>query len=212
MTHAVIFDIDGTLLESAARDDELYRAAVSSVLGDVRLRAALADYEFVTDTGILLRILDDNGMDRDPQIVEAVRREFETLLREHIRRHGPFAEVPGARSLIRRLSASKDHSVAIATGGWRSTAELKLASSGFEFDGVPLCSADDAVDRRRIMQLALQALGTSVRSVVYYGDGDWDRAACASLEWEFRAVGAGLGGIAHFHDEFTGGTESRCRS
>ena len=41
--NAVIFDIDGTLLHSAAVDDALYRKAVQTVLGDVRLRPALQD-------------------------------------------------------------------------------------------------------------------------------------------------------------------------
>lgn len=35
---AVIFDIDGTLLQSDANDDTLYLAAVRDVLGNVNLR------------------------------------------------------------------------------------------------------------------------------------------------------------------------------
>ena len=59
---AVLFDIDGTLLHSAAVDDALYREAVRVVLGDVRLRPSLHEYEFVTDTGVLRQILDDNAI------------------------------------------------------------------------------------------------------------------------------------------------------
>ena len=60
--HAVIFDIDGTLLHSAEIDDALYRQSVRDVLGDVRLRPTLADYEYVTDSGILAQIFADNGL------------------------------------------------------------------------------------------------------------------------------------------------------
>ena len=49
--HAVIFDIDGTLLHSAAVDDALYREAVRRVLGEVQLRPSLHAYDYVTDTG-----------------------------------------------------------------------------------------------------------------------------------------------------------------
>ena len=60
--HAIVFDIDGTLLKSAAVDDELYRRAVSAVLGPVRFRNSLALYDHVTDSGILAQVLIDNGL------------------------------------------------------------------------------------------------------------------------------------------------------
>ena len=50
---AVIFDIDGTLVESAGFEDDLYVAAVRDVLGDVCIRKTWNTYRHVTDTGIL---------------------------------------------------------------------------------------------------------------------------------------------------------------
>ena len=58
--HAVIFDIDGTLINSASIDDALYREAVRRVLGEVQLRPSLHAYDYVTDTGILYQIVADN--------------------------------------------------------------------------------------------------------------------------------------------------------
>ena len=55
--HAVIFDIDGTLLHSAAVDDALYREAVRQVLGDVQLRASIHAYDYVTNAGIFAQSL-----------------------------------------------------------------------------------------------------------------------------------------------------------
>ena len=51
--HAVIFDIDGTLVQSVEVDESLYVKAIRSVLGQIEFRSNWADYEFVTDTGIL---------------------------------------------------------------------------------------------------------------------------------------------------------------
>ena len=111
--HAIIFDIDGTLLRSAAVDDALYRQAVRQVLGDVRLRSSLHDYEFVTDTGILRQILADNRIDGDDPLV-SIRSAFVDLLRAHVDAEGPFTEIPGARDLLDRLSASPQYAVATA--------------------------------------------------------------------------------------------------
>ena len=57
---AVIFDIDGTLVESSRFEDDLYVAAVRDVLGDVCIRERWSTYRHVTDTGILRQIMEEN--------------------------------------------------------------------------------------------------------------------------------------------------------
>ena len=74
--HAVIFDIDGTLLESASVDDTLYREAVVSVLGDVRFRVSLADYDYVTDSGIVAQVFEDNGIAHAHDDILAIKSHF----------------------------------------------------------------------------------------------------------------------------------------
>lgn len=198
--HAVIFDIDGTLLHSAAADDRLYRAAVETVLGPVSFRKNLNEYDAVTDSGILQQILTDNRHTIAEDVFCAVQREFLRQTELHIAFSGPFDEVSGARSMLSRLSASHRHKVAIATGGWRATAELKLQSAGFDVTDIPLATSDDAVERTEIMKIALARLGEPIEAVTYFGDGEWDLAACRRLGWSFVAVGSALGGIESYHD------------
>ena len=196
--HAVIFDIDGTLLYSAAVDDALYRQAVREVLGEVTLRPTLHDYEYVTDTGILRAILEDNSIAGEQQRIDEVRSRFVELLEAHVASHGAFEEIPGAGELLRTLSESPKHAVAIATGGWRESAELKLRTAGIDFSDVPLVTANDHHERTGIMDLALRRLGADFASVSYYGDGQWDRKACADLGWQFVAVGTNLEGLESY--------------
>lgn len=200
--HAVIFDIDGTLLHSADADELLYKQAVERVLGPVRFRDGLLDYSHVSDSGILLQILYDNGLASDATLIAAIKDQFLAATKEYVTRFGPFQEVAGAMRLIARLQQSERHAVAIATGGWRHTAKFKLASAGFELNGVPLRTSDDALDRVEIMLLALRSIGDGPDSVTYYGDGPWDELACQKLGWAFRPVGATLGGIESYEHEF----------
>lgn len=193
--HAIIFDIDGTLLESAAADDALYRDAVSNVLGPVRFRETLEHYDYVTDSGILTQVLADNALPGDPDPSGPIRSRFVEMLRRHIQDNGPFPEIPGAKSVVQALLEAENHAVAIATGGWGDSARLKLESAGFPLNGIPLASADDARDRVEIMRIALGHLGTSFETVTYYGDGPWDRAASEQLGWRFVPVGSALGGL-----------------
>lgn len=198
--HAKIFDIDGTLIQSASVDEELYYEAVRSLLGDITIRPSLNDYDFVTDSGILAQLLEENGFPIDEKLTAAIKSTFFRLLRSHIDKHGPFPEVPGAALYLEALSDSPIHKVALATGGWRESAELKLRSAGLLKYGFPLATSDDASERTEIMRIALSSLGTTFDSVSYYGDGPWDRDACDELGWTFVAVGSALGGLTSYGD------------
>ena len=79
--HAVIFDIDGTLLESAAVDDALYREAVRQVLGDVQLRPSLHAYDYVTDAGVFAQILEDNAIQAEQDAQHEIKERFVNGLR-----------------------------------------------------------------------------------------------------------------------------------
>lgn len=198
---AIIFDIDGTLLSSASEDDRLYREAVRQVFGEVRFRATLRDYPHVTDTGILRQVLADNSLPKTAKAVADVQGAFFALLGRYIDEHGPFAAIPGAREYLERLQGDPGTDVAIATGGWRGSAMMKLRAAGFDPLCVPLATSDDADERTAIMRIALDSLSRKHDTVIYYGDGEWDRAASLELGWEFRAVGAALNGIHSFDAE-----------
>ena len=193
--HAVIFDIDGTLLQSASVDDDLYKLAVRAVVGPVQFRPLLSDYEFVTDSGILFQVLEDNALPTDPDPTKSIKALFVDSLHDHIREHGAFLEIPGARDFFSSLCLSKDHAVAIATGGWRESAELKLNAAQFILDGIPIATSDTEFDRSRIMLTALSSLGSDFETITYYGDGAWDQDACLALGWNFIPVGPALGGL-----------------
>lgn len=199
---AIIFDIDGTLLQSAAVDDDIYRDSVRAVIGGAKLRESLHDYEHISDSGILAEIFSDSGLAYDDDLANAVTRHFVASLESWTRDNGAFVEVPGAGEALRKLKSSESYAVGIATGGWRESAELKLRLAGMLDDEIPLATSSDAVERTAIMQHALDRLGSGFDSVTYYGDGAWDEAASKALGWRFVAVGADLGGLESFagHD------------
>ncbi len=195
---AVIFDIDGTLLQSDTTDDTLYLAAVREVLGNVKLRPSWGMYTQFTAAGILVEILGDNAIEVAHETVAAVRDCFVANVGRHVSAHGSFAEVPGAKAFVQRLHKSTAHRIAYATGGWLGAALLKLSASEFPVAGIPLATSDDHVDRREIMRHALRQLDGSFDTVTYYGDGHWDAEAAKSLGWEFVPVGRKLNGLTRF--------------
>ena len=196
--NAVIFDIDGTLLQSDANDDALYLAAVRDVLGNVNLRPTWSRYTQFTAAGILAEILNDNAIDATIETVTAVRDRFVASVLRHVSEHGPFAEIPGARAFVEGLHNSPTHRVGYATGGWRGSALLKLSTSGFPVTGVALATSDDHFERQAIMLHALGQLHGTFSTVTYYGDGHWDAAAAKALGWHFVPVGTKLNGLTRY--------------
>jgi phosphoglycolate phosphatase-like HAD superfamily hydrolase len=195
---AVIFDIDGTLLQSDATDDALYLEAIRAVLGTVKLRPSWGMYTQFTAAGILSEILSDNAVDATSDVPAAVRAHFVAGVQRHISEHGPFAEIPGARAFVQSLRSSSRHRIAYATGGWHGSALLKLSFSGFPVHGVPLSTSDDHFDRQEIMLHALRQLDGVYDRVTYYGDGNWDAIAARALGWHFVPVGTKLRGLTRY--------------
>lgn len=191
-TASVIFDVDGTLVDSKTFDDELYGRAIRDVLGPVAIRSAWNDYPHVTDSGILREICQENGL--DPGTHEAaVRHRFGQLIEAHLAEQGTCRPIRGGPTLFEALRRRRGLHIGIATGGWEHTALMKLRAAGYEVTGVALASADDAFVRTEILDKARTRLPVS-EMTVYVGDGDWDRRACESLGWTFVGIGDGVRG------------------
>jgi phosphoglycolate phosphatase-like HAD superfamily hydrolase len=191
-TTCLIFDVDGTLVDSAGFEDTLYKAALRSVLGDVFLRAAWSEYEHVTDVGLLREICRDNGLSA-AQFEQQVRACFGELVAAHLQRAGPCRPTPGAIRLWDTLRADPRFEMGIATGGWGHTARMKLDSAGFNHQGIALTCADLGHERTHIMRQCRELL-QATRDTVYFGDGEWDLAAARALGWRFVGVGSRLKG------------------
>jgi FMN phosphatase YigB (HAD superfamily) len=195
---AVVFDIDGTLIDSMSIDTEQYFLSIEEVLGPVTVRKDLSAYDHVTDSGILTQLLEDNGRLVNHDEIATIQSIFVERLTRAIKDLGPFRAIDGAAELYENARARDDLRVAIATGGWRRSSILKLKSAGFDLDGTQLVTSDDASARVDIMRLAIERLGEDFESITYFGDAEWDRIACSELGWNFVAVGPRLGGIESY--------------
>ena len=193
--HLVMFDIDGTLVDSAGFDTALYVEAVRDVL-NVEIDSDWNSYEHVSDSGILEEVLRNGRLDGAAADRAArVQQHFIGLVRDHLQRApGTVREIAGAKCLVERLLELPNVCVGIATGGWEPTALLKLAHIGIGVGRLGFASNSDAKARTDIMRLAAQRAmqGGAYRRATYFGDGPWDRRASELLGYDFIAVGNGV--------------------
>jgi beta-phosphoglucomutase-like phosphatase (HAD superfamily) len=195
---AVIFDIDGTLLHSNKLDDETYVSAIRDVLGPVQIRTSWSQYKNISGSGTLLEILEDNGIEDTAAALRAVEEAFVAGISRYIEEHGPILEIPGAKDFVSNLAQTRDCQIAYATSGWFGSARIKLSSSQFPLDGIPLASCNDHISKVAIMTHAFEQLTAPFESITYYGDGEWDRTAAGTLGWTFVPVGEKLNGLRRY--------------
>jgi len=201
--HLVVFDIDGTLVDSSEYESELYAQAIRDTLR-VQVDEDWSQYRHVTDSGILEQVIENNNLSGDHgEIHERVKKRFIESTKKHFSNHpNSLREIPGAKTLIDRLKSKSSCILAIATGGWEETARLKLRGIGVELDGLALATGSDANSRVEIMQIAeARALDDSTAQMKsYFGDRVWDKQASESLGYDFIAVGNAVEHQPRFRD------------
>ena len=190
--HLILFDIDGTLVDSDEFDAELYVRAVRGVFG-IEIGDDWSTYRNVTDGGILDEIIDNTGLKTGRlRIHSEVKTVFAGLVSEYLAENkGRLPEIDGAGAFLAELESLQEVSMALATGGWEETARMKLRAAGLDRHSIPLASGSDAFTRTEIMQIAEnRALGGRTASRrTYFGDGIWDKQASEELGYDFIAIG-----------------------
>lgn len=201
--HLVVFDVDGTLVESEDFDGVLYARAIRNAL-KIDVDGDWSGYRHQTDSGILNEVLDRNGIGGDRSLAHgSVRREFTALVARYLADRGDrLPEVTGARAFVNRFAARPDVAVAIATGGWKETAAMKLRAIGLNPDTLNLASGSDAESRVEIMRVAAKRAlgGRSADRETYFGNRPWDREASLRLGWHFIGIGPDVEHGTRFRD------------
>jgi len=193
-----IFDIDGTLTRTSGVDDDCWVRAVRLAWGIDGISTDWASYRHSTDEGIAAEVMETHaGRSATRGDLDELRDCFASLIESEAREHPQrFAPTPGAAEILKELP-SRGWTPAIATGGWRRTALVKLRVAGVCVDGLPAAFADDAWPREELIRLAASRAtqmhsaggGGPIERIVYIGDGVWDVTAA-------RARGYGFVGVA----------------
>ena len=195
-----MFDIDGTLVESTAFDDACYRDAIAQVL-NVEIGNDWSIFKNITDTGLLQEILEANAI-KTPinEILNEVKQHFFFTSQQYLEANG-LKQIKGAGVFLDRLKVHDNIQLAIATGGWQISAEMKLRAAGIKFEDIPFANSDDHFTRIGIMQKAVEKTQQSTfNSKTYFGDGVWDKKACEELNYDFIAIGNKVDHAVRYND------------
>lgn len=191
--HLILFDIDGTLLDTHGFGREAFIRGLEQVTGN-RDELSYISFAGNTDRNVLDQVMSERGLtftEADIQrLFTGIANELKGLLQDT-----PAREVPGARHFLEKLSAA-DYIMGLVTGNIRDCAYLKLGSLGldrfFEFGGF----GNDYADRAQIARSALseaKALGYNVLdgNVCLVGDTPYDVEAGVAVGLPVLGVASG---------------------
>ncbi len=203
----VVFDIDGTLAQTVGIDDPTFAGAFDTALGLRGFDCDWGAYPHATDSSLVVEIVKRaRGTPPTDAEVHAVREAYFAKLREHAKVKGRFRATRGAGELLTAIRKRSGWGVAIATGGWRESALIKLTAAGLFTFGIPSVYADDALSREAITLKAiilatgfaftekddraevLLVAGERFGGIVYVGDGVWDVRTARELGLGFLGV------------------------
>lgn len=193
---AVLFDVDGTLVDSNYLHVNAWRRAFAELAIEVeswRIHRAIG-----IDGSALVRLLSDDAPDD-------VRRELKDLhSRYYLQTAELLSPLPGARRLLERLAAL-DLPVVLATSAPEDElAILRKALNCDDLIAAVTSSADVDVAKPDpgIIGIALDRIGATADRAVFVGDAVWDAKACARAG--VPSIGVLSGGVSRTELETAG--------
>lgn len=209
--HLIMFDIDGTLVDSYAYDTALYKASIKAVL-DIDCPDDWEGISHMTDTGILAEVYTKaKNKDLSQKDHDLVRDHFIDSILDTLGDNPDQCQaISGGIKLISQLRENENYQIAIATGGWGPSACFKLSSAGYDLTDLVMATGDDHFDRMEIMLLARERAeeklpdGEGFETVTYIGDGQWDKLATEGLGWRFIGIGDMVKDAALHINDFKG--------
>jgi phosphoglycolate phosphatase-like HAD superfamily hydrolase len=186
----VVFDVDGTLVDSGTVDHKCFEASFREIIGITLVASHWVTFTEITARAIVEQVMpgtDPGEVRRTEQLVQA--DYFRRLREAHLANPAVYQPTPGALAALTELRRTTGVSVAIATGDWHNTISLKLNAAGFDLEGIPMATSSERSARADIIRLAVERAGRSLDDAVYVGDGPWDLRATQQLGIPFIGVG-----------------------
>ncbi|OBJ51061.1 HAD family hydrolase [Mycobacterium asiaticum] len=185
---AVLFDIDGTLVDSNYLHIDAWQRAFAEV--GIEVEAWRIHRSIGMDGSTLVKALSDDAP-------EDQQKRLKDLHSQYYKETANLLQpLPGARELLRRV-AELGLKVVFATSAPED--ELKLLRETLDSDDLvaAITSADDvdtAKPKPDIIQVALDRAEVSAERAVFLGDAIWDAEACVRAE--LPCIGVLSGGVS----------------
>ena len=194
----LLFDIDGTLLDTRGSGAGALLDAVEEVFGVPRDSLPPLDLAGATDGGVVRKLFHDAGLPMTEERAQAYRDSYLAHLKRRLHSEA-FAGrlLPSVEALLEGLGGHGHVHLGLLTGNLRIGAGYKLSRFQIDHHFIDGAFGDDAENRNLLGPIAVarmeKALGHSfaVEDVIVIGDTPKDIACATALGSRCLAVATG---------------------
>jgi len=126
----LLFDIDGTLINTGGAGLKAMKSTVKSILGNEEL---LKNYSFAgkTDSQIMNDMVRRSGLDDNPETLsKLLKQTYIEKLKTNLKNSDNFRTYPNVNELLDNYQKKEDYELALLTGNFETGAKLKLEHAG----------------------------------------------------------------------------------
>ena len=188
-TKLLIFDIDGTLIDSVSG----YHEVIINAMTDLGIENIDTDFNALkhhTDS-YALKYNYENFFDKE--LPADLLDQFENLIVTYLKTQPKTIAIKGVDKILNQLRDS-EYAFAFATGSLPESAILKMKSAGLEMNAALLATSKTSFSREGFVLEAIEKAKsyynvTEFEQIISVGDGIWDLKTAQNLNLEFIGIG-----------------------
>jgi len=188
-TKLLIFDIDGTLIDSVSG----YHEVIINAMTDIGIKEIDTDFNALkhhTDS-YALKYNYENFFNKELPV--ALLDQFESLIVKYLKIQPKTVAISGVNEVLSQLENS-EYAIAFATGSLPESAILKMKESGLTMEVAVLSTSKTSFSREGFVTEAIEKAKSfykviSFEKVISVGDGIWDLKTAQNLNLEFIGIG-----------------------
>jgi len=185
----LIFDIDGTLIDSVSG----YHEVIINAMTDLGIKDIDANFNKLahhTDS-YALKYNYENFFKKTLPI--GLLDQFESLIVKHLKKQPKTIAISGVRKVLSQLENS-EYAIAFATGSLPASAILKMNGAGLTMEVAVLSTSKTSFSREGFVKEAIEKAKSfyniaNFEKVISVGDGVWDLKTAKNLNLEFIGIG-----------------------